>query len=153
VLFYLHIVCKIVLLIAKSLLLNVRIVVMTAHRENIFWRRCVSVLLAAAVLLVSLGAHNVAFHTWFHGHELECSLVHHTPAPETPSEDSTDGAGHEHGDPLEPFCQGGHLLQVSLEISFLERPRVIEPVVRRSVGFAFPRLCASRPTRAPPVLI
>ena len=150
---YLHIVCKIVLPIANDLLFNDSIVVMTAQQEKIFWRPCVSLLLAAAVLLVSLGAHSVAFHTWFHGGELDCSLVHHTPASETPTDGSTGGAGHEHGDPLEPFCQGGYLLQASLEISVLERPRVFEPIVRHSPGFALSSLCASRPTRAPPVLI
>ncbi len=145
--------CNIILPIAKDLLLNSCIVVMTADQEKIFWRRCVSLLLAAAVLLVSLGGQSVAFHAWVHGSELDCSLVSHSPAQETPAEDSTDGEGHEHGDPLEPFCQGGHLLQVSLEISFLDRPRVFEPVIRHSFEFAFPRFCASRPTRAPPVSI
>jgi hypothetical protein len=118
------------------------------------WRFCVSVHLIAAVLLVSIGAHSVAFHSWFHGDEIGCSLTHQSHAEKTSGEDtSKERQEHEHGDPLEPFCQTGHLLQVIAETSVFEQPRVSESILRGSIDPASLSLCPSCPTRAPPVLI
>ncbi|MDA7657141.1 hypothetical protein OAH36_02390 [Verrucomicrobia bacterium] len=144
-------VCKIVLPNAKDLRLYVVIVVMTADLEKIFWRICVSFQLTAAVLLLSLGAHSVAFHSWLHGEELDCSLTHHSPVRESSEEDSPEEQ--EHGDPLDPFCQMGHLLEFTLETPVFEQPRVVDSGLQHSIGFAFPRLFSSCPSRAPPVLI
>ena len=126
---------------------------MSIKWNNRIWRFGVAVPLIFAVLLVSLGASSVGFHHWLHGDSVECALAHHSPEADASDEGSSEDQDHDSSDPLEPFCQAGHLLQASLEGPLLEQPRVLDSIVWRSVGFTSHSLRASCPTRAPPVLI
>ncbi len=126
---------------------------MSIKWNNRIWRFGVAVLLIFAVVLVSLGASSVGFHHWLHGDSVECVLAHHSPGADASSEGSSEDQDHDSSDPLEPFCQTGHLLQASLEGPVLEQPRVLDSVRWLSAGFTSLRLRASCPTRAPPVLI
>ncbi len=72
------------------------------------WKTFSIFLLAACLLLLSIGAQSIVFHQWFHGDDVHCALVFE--------------AGHEHHDqghseedqrvgedPLSPFCESGSL--------------------------------------------
>lgn len=126
---------------------------MTAVRNSVFWRVCVSVQLVAAILLVTIGSQSAAFHSWVHGDDVACSLAHHMPASEPSEGDTSEDPDHTHADPLEPFCQTGYLLQVALPDLLLDLPRLVDlsewgpsEFVPETDSFFFH-------TRAPPVLI
>ena len=126
---------------------------MTLDRKHAFWRLGASVLLIAAVLLISLGSHNATFHQWIHGDDVACSLAHHSPQNDASEEESPEGQ-HSHGsDPLEPFCQTGYLEQVAQVEVLLEQPKVVEPFRNPASVFVASTTSSSLPSRAPPVSI
>lgn len=137
----------------KPFALNHLQLAMSIKGNRRIWRVGVAVLLFFAFLLVSVGSSSAAFHHWLHGDDVDCTLAYPGPGTDSANDESSEHQNHEHGDPLEPFCHSGFLLQASLETQILEEPRVLEPVVRRPAAFDSLRLWFYRPTRAPPVLI
>ena len=118
------------------------------------WHSGLSALMVAVVSLLSFGSHSPAFHTWMHGDDVHCSLTHRLPEGGGAGEELPSGEPHhDHGDPLEPFCQAGHLLQVSLADSVLLKLKIAEPVELFSSGFHPHLVFFSIPSRAPPSVI
>ena len=89
-----------------------------------------------------------------HGDDVHCSLNQRLPESEAAGEEDSSGEPqHHHGDPLEPFCQGGYLLQVSLADSVLLKLQIEEPVELFTSRLLRPLVCFSIPSRAPPPAI
>ncbi len=115
------------------------------------WKTFSIFLLAACLLLLSIGARSISFHQWFHGDDVHCSLVLETGLDDH-DQDSSHEDHHFNEDPLSPFCITG-----SLDLAFSSSILVLPPCVETMPTFLYHASIVlwtqSAPTRAPPAWV